>query len=77
MIYDCALTEEEIARYRGYGHSTWQHGVRCAGRRGAKRFAIYHHSPMRSDAELAVIEAEAKAAFSGAFVARDGLVVTI
>ncbi|CAN5242748.1 MBL fold metallo-hydrolase [soil metagenome] len=77
VIYDCALTEAEFPRYKAYGHSTWQHGVALCRAAGAKRFAIYHHSPLRTDAELAVIEAEAKASFPGAFVARDGLAVTI
>lgn len=77
VIYDCALTEAEFPHYRNYGHSTWQHGVALCRAAGARRFAIYHHSPLRTDAELAVIEAEAQAAFPAAFVARDGLVVTV
>ena len=26
LIYDCNFTEEEFARYVGWGHSTWREG---------------------------------------------------
>ena len=30
MIYDSSYTDDEYARYQGWGHSTWQEGVRVA-----------------------------------------------
>jgi phosphoribosyl 1,2-cyclic phosphodiesterase len=77
MIYDCTYTEEEFAEYRGYGHSTWEQGVRLCRAANAKRLAIFHHYPNRSDKELDGMEATARADFPGAFAARDGMVIQI
>jgi ribonuclease Z len=77
VIYDATYTDEELPRFRGFGHSTWQHGVMLCKEAGVKRFAIYHHSPLRTDAELDAIEEAAQLEFPGAFVARDDLTVTL
>lgn len=75
VIYDCTYTDEEMPRFRGFGHSTWQQGVKLCEAAGARGLAIYHHDPLRTDAMLARIEAEARAAFPGAFAAYDGQVI--
>ena len=77
MIYDCTYTEEEFADYRGYGHSTWQQGVRLCRAANTKRLAIFHHHPGRSDDLLDAMEGAARAEFPGAFAARDGLSIEI
>ena len=77
LIYDCTYTDEEFATHAGYGHSTWQQGVRICQSAGALRLALFHHAPDRSDDALLRIEREAKAVFPGAFVARQGMTVTI
>jgi phosphoribosyl 1,2-cyclic phosphodiesterase len=77
VIYDCAYTEAEMAIKRGFGHSTWQQGVKLCRAAGARKLAIFHHEPFRSDDELAAIEAQARKEFSGTFAARDEQVVDI
>jgi phosphoribosyl 1,2-cyclic phosphodiesterase len=77
VIYDAAFVEKEMPRYRGFGHSSWEEGVRLCRAAGAKKLAIFHHSPMREDDELDKIGKDAKAEFSGAFVARQGQVVEL
>jgi phosphoribosyl 1,2-cyclic phosphodiesterase len=77
VIYDCTYTEQEMKRKRGYGHSTWQQGVKLCRAAGARRLALFHHDPARTDEELDVIEREAVRAFSGAFAARDGQTLDI
>lgn len=77
VIYDCTYTEAELEIYRGFGHSTWEQGVKLCEAAGAKRLAIYHHDPMRTDRMLAKLEAAAKARFSGAFASYDGLVLEL
>jgi phosphoribosyl 1,2-cyclic phosphodiesterase len=72
VIYDCTFIEEEMPRYEGFGHSSWQQGVKLCMAANAKRFAIFHHALYRTDDELDAIEADAKAVFPGAFVAREG-----
>jgi phosphoribosyl 1,2-cyclic phosphodiesterase len=73
VIYDCMYTEEEFRSHRGFGHSTWEEGVRICEAAGVRRLVIFHHRPGRTDADLRRIEAEAKARFPGAVVARTGL----
>ncbi|MBS0537959.1 MAG: MBL fold metallo-hydrolase [Proteobacteria bacterium] len=50
MIYDSSYTDEEYERYRGWGHSTWQEGVRVADAAGVGTLAIFHHDPSHDDA---------------------------
>jgi len=73
LIYDCMYTDAEFERYIGYGHSTWEHGVRLCEAAGVKRLVIFHHRPGRHDEQLREMEAEAQARFPGAIVARTGL----
>ncbi|MER8658573.1 MBL fold metallo-hydrolase [Mesorhizobium sp. M0847] len=76
VIYDCTYTEEEMERYRGNGHSTWQQGVKLCEAAGARGLALFHHDPARTDDELDEMEKLAKDRFSGAFAARDGQTLT-
>ena len=73
LIYDCMYNDAEFDHYRGYGHSTWEEGVRICEAAGVKRLVIFHHRPGRNDDDLRQIEAEAQARFPGAVVARTGL----
>ena len=42
-IYDSMYTQEEYPQHRGWGHSTWQEGVRLATEAGVKQLVIFHH----------------------------------
>ena len=61
MIYDSSYTDEEYARYRGWGHSTWQEGVRIADAAGVGTLAIFHHDPSHDDAFMDGVAREAAA----------------
>ncbi|MBS0221542.1 MAG: MBL fold metallo-hydrolase [Proteobacteria bacterium] len=50
MIYDSSYTDEEYPRYLGWGHSTWQEGVRLADAAGVGTLVIFHHDPSHDDA---------------------------
>jgi phosphoribosyl 1,2-cyclic phosphodiesterase len=77
MIYDSTYTDEEFPVYAGWGHSTWQQGVRLADAGQVKRLAVFHHDPDHDDAFLQKVEAAAAKAHPGAFVAREGLVLQL
>jgi phosphoribosyl 1,2-cyclic phosphodiesterase len=76
-VYDCTYNEDEMQRFKGFGHSTWQHGVELAKMAGAKSFALFHHAPSRTDVQLEHMEQEAQAAFPCAFAARDHQVIEL
>jgi phosphoribosyl 1,2-cyclic phosphodiesterase len=73
MIYDCNYTEEEYPAHVGWGHSTWEQGVRLADAAGAKLLAIFHHDPEHGDELLDRIGREAKAQRADTVVAAEGL----
>lgn len=75
VIYDATYTDVEFPTYRGFGHSTWQEGVRLADAAGATTLVIFHHEPGRTDAELDAIAREAETLRAGTAVAREGLTV--
>lgn len=73
VIYDTTYVDGEMARFRGYGHSTWQEGVRLCTLARARTLVLFHHAHTRTDAELEAIEAEAQSVFPAAVAGRPGL----
>lgn len=65
MIYDSSYTDAEYERYRGWGHSTWQEGVRIADAAAVGTLAIFHHDPSHDDAFMDGVAREAALARSG------------
>jgi phosphoribosyl 1,2-cyclic phosphodiesterase len=77
VIYDSTYTDQEYAGYRGWGHSTWQEGVRLCDAAGAKRLVAFHHDPEHDDATLDRIAVELEAACPGSIVAYEGLEICL
>lgn len=77
MIYDCSYTDAEFEYGRGFGHSTWEEGVRLCEAAGVERLVLFHHRPGRDDKGLKKMQADAQARFPGAIVARTGLELTL
>lgn len=73
MVYDCTFTDAEYDACVGYGHSTWEEGVKLCEAAGVKQLVIFHHRPGRDDEGLEALEATAQARFPGAIVARTGM----
>ncbi len=84
MIYDSSYTDEEYPRYRGWGHSTWQEGVRVADAAGVGTVVIFHHDPNHDDAFMDGIARDAALLRPGtaanglprAIVAHEGLTLS-
>lgn len=77
VIYDCTYTDAEYPGHVGWGHSTWQEGVRLVEKAGAKRLAIFHHDPDHDDKFMDQIAAEAERMRPGTLVAKEGMTVEI
>ena len=77
VIFDATYTEAEKARRNGWGHSSWNDGVRLANEVGAKTLCLFHHDPDHDDAFMDDLSAKAAAARPGTITARDGLTVTL
>jgi phosphoribosyl 1,2-cyclic phosphodiesterase len=73
MIYDSTYTDEAWPAHVGWGHSSWQQGVRLAGRAKVKTLALFHHNPEHNDAVLDRLAEQAHAQFPGTIVAAEGM----
>jgi ribonuclease BN (tRNA processing enzyme) len=77
VIYDSMYTDAEYETYTGWGHSTWQEGVRLCRAAGAKRLVVFHHDPEHDDDLLDGIAREVASLLPGSVVAKDGLVIQV
>ena len=77
VIYDSTYTDEEFPSRVGWGHSTWQEGVRLCRAANAKQLAIFHHDPDHDDDFMHALEREARAEWDGATVARETMVIRL
>ncbi len=77
VIYDATYTEEEFPSKIGWGHSTWNEGVRLCRAANVKKLAIFHHEPDHEDSFMDKLEAEAREEWDGALVAREGMEIDI
>ncbi|MCZ7644740.1 MAG: MBL fold metallo-hydrolase [Planctomycetota bacterium] len=65
LLYDAQYTEDEYdgkkgMLRKGWGHSTWRHGLREAAKAKCKRLLLTHHDPMHDDWTIARIESDAR-----------------
>lgn len=52
LIHDSQYTRAEYQSKVGWGHSAVEDVVEMAGRAGVERLVLFHHDPMRTDADL-------------------------
>jgi phosphoribosyl 1,2-cyclic phosphodiesterase len=77
VVYDATYTDGEYDRFRGWGHSTWEEGVRLCEAAGAGRLVAFHHDPDHDDATLDAIAAALERRRPGSLVAYEGLVIAL
>jgi len=77
FIYDCTYTDEEYPSHVGWGHSTWQEGVKLADYANVDRLILFHHDPNHTDTIMAAIEQAAQAARPKTLVAREDTYLTL
>lgn len=81
VIHDAQYVADEYAPKLGWGHSTHEYAVRLAADMDVKRLALTHHDPMRSDDQLDVLIAGAKAGLNGSgldlFGAAEGMEILL
>ena len=75
VIYDSTYTDAEFPARVGWGHSTWQEGLRLVRRAGARRLVVFHHDPDHDDATMTAIEQELAGESDGGVVAREGMLL--
>ncbi|MCK4420853.1 MBL fold metallo-hydrolase [candidate division WOR-3 bacterium] len=59
LIHDAQYKKEEIDKYKGWGHSSWQETVALAKKAGVEKLFFTHYDPSRTDTEIDEIVIEA------------------
>lgn len=77
LIHDGQYTPEEYTRYRGWGHSSYEHAVEVAKQANVKRLIITHHDPDHNDAFLDAMERDCQNLFPNSSFAREGMEVSV
>lgn len=49
LIHDAMYTPDEMARFAGWGHSSYTEAIDVAREAGVKQLALFHHAPDRTD----------------------------
>ncbi|WP_420402913.1 MBL fold metallo-hydrolase [Nisaea sp.] len=76
MIYDACYTDEEFPKFVGWGHSTWQEGIRLADAAGVEKLVLFHHDPSHTDEVMDDIVRQAEERRPGTVAAHEGLTIT-
>ena len=77
LVHDAQYSEDDYAGVnaaptRGYGHSTPLMAARVAQKAAVQRLILFHHDPGYADAEIHLLEQEARHIFPATAAAREG-----
>lgn len=73
VIYDCMYDDHQYQAHQGWGHSTWQEGIRLCEAANAKQLVIFHHDPAHTDIKMDAIAQAAQQRRNGTIVAQEGM----
>ena len=78
LIYDSQYSEKEIGTdKKGWGHSSWEEGVRICEDAGVKQLILFHHDPDSYDTLVDRLQEQARARFPNSRAAFEGLEITL
>lgn len=77
FIYDSTFDDEELIKYKGWGHSTWQEALRLGEAAKVKRIIAFHHNPELCDDELDKRSLEIRNISKVAELAVEGMVIEL
>ena len=78
LSYDATYaTTDEYQRHKGWGHSTWQAGIKVADAAHVDRFIAFHHDPSHDDTFMDKVADALGSARPGSLVAMEGMVLDL
>ena len=77
LIHDAQYTPEQLHKYKGWGHSSWEQCVELALQANVKKLVLFHHNPDYSNSILENIEKNAQNKFKNTLSAREGMEIFI
>lgn len=73
LIHEAQYTSEELEKYKGWGHSSYEQAIQVAEMAGVKQLAITHHDPNHNDEFLKKMEKKCRQRFPDCVFARDNM----
>ncbi|MEN6461252.1 MAG: MBL fold metallo-hydrolase [Syntrophomonas sp.] len=83
LIYDSNFTDQEYAGHDpysynvGWGHSTWQEGIKLVKAAEARKLVLFHHANFRTDDDIDRIEQDAQKQYTNLLAAREGMIIEL
>ncbi len=75
LVYDSQYTPAEYQTHQGWGHSTWEEGIKVSNDAGVRELVLFHHDPDHSDLFLDKMLLEARSCFPRVHAAIEGTTV--
>ena len=75
VVYDSMYTDDTFGGREGWGHSTWQEGMRLCNTASVKTFVVFHHDPDHDDSYMDNVAKELGQLRPGSIVAQEGMVL--
>jgi len=72
LVHEAQYTPEELLKFKGRGHSSWEQAIEVAEQAGAKKLYLTHHDPDHNDVFLRQVEKDCQKRFANCFLAREG-----
>lgn len=77
LMYDAQFTPEEYPKYVGWGHSTYEEGIKIAQLAGVKDLHLVHHAPEHTDSDIDKIQFAAQIKFPSTIAIKEGFEIQI
>ncbi len=77
LIHEAQYASEELVKYKGWGHSSYEQALQVAEMAGVKQLAITHHDPNHDDDFLLKMEKQCQQRFPQCVLAREGMEMRI
>ena len=62
LVHDAMYAPEQLERFRGWGHSSYDEAVALAAKDGVKQLVLFHHRPEHDDGTIDAVVEKAQAA---------------
>ena len=78
LVYDAQYSQDQLgSEKKGWGHSSWEEGVRVCLDAGVKEFILFHHDPDSDDQTIDRLQETARTRFANSRAAFEGMEITL